>query len=199
MEFKSRKLWFGETRGKATAAVTHALDKWLAMLSRVFPGHGAVEIWADSDPAWTVSDRGDDVLPVLLDSWLQQLPSPLHIRRSPADTHWQNPAENAIKRVMHCATANLFRANMALRLWVDAVECAVAQLNVSLVPRLGMAHAAAAGKPPPPMTREEAYSGRRLPRHAPLKAGDSVASQIDAEPLRSMWQSCSARHHMRLR
>jgi hypothetical protein len=127
-------------RDKTHPEFTRALGDWLHFARTSHPSVDVYEIWADSDSLWTVSRKGDDTLPKQLKLWCAQTGEKILWQRSSAYLHSQNRAENAIKRVFHCATANLHQGRVTLALWGDAMMAACAQVNVAPQLRRGQNH-----------------------------------------------------------
>jgi hypothetical protein len=114
VEKQSRYVKVFLVKEKTTEAVVNVLKVFEAEVRREHPGLGGITIHGDSDPAWTVSGRGDDSLPHALAAWNNSLPIALTFRRSAANTQAQNPAENAQGRIRWCTNANLYRGKVAL-------------------------------------------------------------------------------------
>lgn len=67
----SRYLHLVKLKAKSTDALVAALKTWRRDLAAAHPEVRKITIRGDSDPAWTVSKRGDDTLPALLGAWLR--------------------------------------------------------------------------------------------------------------------------------
>ena len=99
----TRYMVLTKLKGKTTEDLVHALKILRRDLAAAHPVVIKISIRGDSDPAWTVSRRGDNTCPGHLSNWLSTIEGRgITFEPSAAHTQAMNPVENAAKRFFQC-------------------------------------------------------------------------------------------------
>ena len=138
---------------KTTESFVYALrelNNWVR--ARIGPGP-PLQIHGDSDRAWTITGRGNGMLPEALAQYFDDEGAML-LRRSPGSNQQRNPAESSTGRLNNNTFANQMRGRLGVSTWTDMMRGASNQINDGPCVYGG-------GGAQPLMSRSEALLGRR--------------------------------------
>ena len=87
-----------------------------------------IELHGDSDRAWTITGRGDDMLPKKLAKYMANEEAVV-VRLSASGAHGRCPAESAMGWVLNPTSANQLRGHLAPSAWSDMMRDAANQVK----------------------------------------------------------------------